>query len=166
MAMAMALLLGAGQAQASAASQCVGELASWIPQAPSPPARTQERSEEDAYWDLWMSDGATTGCTVNPREVPMCLSEGASAVAPRTLLPTDDSRIEATPRCNPLDGPDQWAPSPDERPDHPAPPIGDATLPSPPSPVPGAAAPLVLPRCEANGNTPGHPYMVYRPPRA
>ncbi len=165
LALAMTLLLGAGQAQASAASQCIGELASWVPPAPSPPKQTQERSEADAYWDLWMSDGAAPCNTVSPREVPMCLSEGASAIAPRTVQPTDDSRIEVTPRCNPFDGPDQFAPSPDERPDHRAPLLGDAMLPAPPSPVPGVPAPLVLPRCMAHGDAPGFRHIVYRPPR-
>jgi len=159
LAVATTLLLGAGRAEASATHQCLGELASWIPEPPAPP-----QCEDDAYWELWMCDAAGSR-PVSYREVPICLSEGASAIAPRTVLPTDDSRIEATPRCNPLDRADQWAASPEDRPDHPAPLLGDVVLPAPPSPPPLPVVALLLPRRLIQGEVTGHRFAVYRPPR-
>ncbi|RLB48981.1 MAG: hypothetical protein DRI90_24940 [Deltaproteobacteria bacterium] len=160
-AMALTLWVTAGETHAGAAGQCLGEVASWGPEAPLPP----RRSEKDAYWDRWMSDGSVARGPVHHREIPMSLNEGASAIAPLTARPVDDSRIEATPRCSPWDGPELWVSGSDRQPDKSPPATGEVVAPSLTEPEPVAPALRVLPRQIDDQKAAGHRCTVYRPPR-
>jgi hypothetical protein len=161
MAMALMVLGSASEAYAAAAGQCLNEVSSWAPEVPGP----QRRSDKDAYWDRWMCDGSVARGEIHHRMVPMCLSEGASAIAPLTLLPVDDSRIEAIPHCTPWDAPDRWVPSPDQGPEKSPPAISDALVPSTPKPEPSTIAPRVLLRRAHDERSAGHRFAIFRPPR-
>jgi hypothetical protein len=134
------------------AHQCFEPLMSAVP---------ETRSEQDDI--SVVCDGAVV--VVSHRDVPICMSEGASAVAPLPLSPTTPSTADASPRsCNHA-AVDAWAPNqdlPDKLPKS----SPEAALPGAMSPPLGDCAPLVLPRSCSGRAALAHSAAVYRPPRA
>ncbi|HZO12505.1 MAG TPA: hypothetical protein VFB62_04585 [Polyangiaceae bacterium] len=99
---------------------------------------------------------------IRPDQVPICLVEGASAVAPLPRIPVGDARAE---RADPPVDPDQWVPGSHESPTKPQVMLGDALLPAPPPLVPPAPV-TTLPRIGPSVSKPrDDTFLVYRPPR-
>jgi hypothetical protein len=101
-------------------------------------------------------------------QVPVCLLEGASAVADRPIQEVDGTAIEAGPRqCMELEAPDQVRAPSDDRPTEPPQATPRATTPAPVV-VPDLPSPLIgelLRPVRLVYATTGHERGVYRPPR-
>ncbi len=156
---AVVCLAFAPPARAAAAAQCIAEVASMYLESDARAAA----ADDGPAWLCPLGEPSP----VSDGEVPICLIEGASAVAPLPIRSIGDARIEATSRCNSPDGPDMVTPSPDpERqlsPEMPAP----ALLPTL-AVQPGARLMSVQRQARPAGQVPARGYgpSVYRPPRS
>lgn len=150
-----ALLMVAPTARA-AAQQCAEE-------AVSRPEAAVEVVPHDPTATPWICDGAVI--VLGRGDEPMCLNEGASAVAPPIIHSTGDARIEAYRRCNMFEDPSEVATPSDDSPDKTPTSPPEATVSAlPPLPPAVAAAMVVLPSPPAPPAS-GHSPEVYRPPR-
>jgi hypothetical protein len=78
---------------AAAVGQCQGELASVAP--------ASDLAESQDWDELCQSESSNDQRTLTHRDVPICLWQGASAIAPLPVLPTDGASAEAAPRACP-----------------------------------------------------------------
>jgi hypothetical protein len=149
--MAFAAMLCAAPAAAAVAGQCHVELYSPADRA-TPPA-------EDPG-DQW-SCREVEPEPIRAHQVPICLIEGASAVAPLPILPTDGARAESADPPTP----DQWMPGSHES-RHKSPmDVGDAMLSAPELPMPERAVERITSPSTHGAERASRAPGVYRPPK-
>jgi hypothetical protein len=143
-------------ARAATAEQCVEVLASY---GEPPPASAEDDGPD------WLCPVGEPH-RVSDSEVPICLLEGASAVAPLPIRAIGEARIEASPRCPSVDGPHVRGapeePAPKLSPEAPAAAVLPESLPT----LGGAASVDEVPTDGGVETAPrGFPSGIYRPPR-
>jgi len=156
-AVALSWLLAAPAA--AAAQQCLEQTASRAAERPAQAAPADD-------WEAWMCASDRAAREWPASAVPMCLSEGASAVAPRPIHPVDGARAEAVHRCPDRDGAEQWRAGSPDKPSKPPPPAPhDGTLATPPASTPPSSRPVTIEHPLPGPGPAGVKPSVYRPPR-
>ena len=142
-------------ARAASAAECVEALASF------PEPASAGADDDTPQWLCPLGEPQR----VSDDEIPICLIEGASAVAPLPIHSIGDARIEASQRCNDLESSGLLAPpdEPQRRLSQDSP--GAALLPVLPA-VEGGIDSTDVTAAELERGAPrGYRVGVYRPPR-